>query len=99
MADIEKLRKNLEDRGIRSSYFATAREAADYLDRQIDGTTVGIGGSMTARPALAPPRREGGAVTFISDYPAKMRIDDIAQKTRNEIVPVKFDEDGRLTTA
>ena len=41
MADIEKLRKNLEDRGIRSSYFATAREAADYLDRQIDGTTVG----------------------------------------------------------
>ena len=39
------------------------------------------------------------AVTFISDYPAKMRIDDIAQKTRNEIVPVKFDEDGRLTTA
>ena len=44
-------------------------------------------------------RRQGVAVTFISDYPAKMRIDDIAQKTRNEIVPVKFDEDGRLTTA
>ena len=32
-------------------------------------------------------RRQGVAVTFISDYPAKMRIDDIAQKTRNEIVP------------
>ena len=47
MADIERLRKNLEDRGIRSSYFATAQAAADYLDRQIDGTTVGIGGSMT----------------------------------------------------
>ena len=25
-----------------------------------------------------------------------MRIDDIAQKTRNEIVPVKFDENGKL---
>ena len=49
MADIERLRKNLEDRGIRSSYFATAQAAADYLDRQIDGTTVGIGGSKIGR--------------------------------------------------
>ena len=44
-------------------------------------------------------RRQGVAVTFVSDYPAKMRIDDIAEKTRNEIVPVKFDENGHLTTA
>ena len=34
-------------------------------------------------------KRQGVAVTFVSDYPAKMRIDDIAEKTRNEIVPVK----------
>ena len=44
-------------------------------------------------------KRQGVAVTFIADYPAKMRIDDIAQKTRNEIVPVKFGEDGKLTPA
>ena len=55
MADIERLRKNLEDRGIRSSYFATA-QAADYLDRQIDGTTVGIGGSMTVKAMGLYPR-------------------------------------------
>ena len=42
-------------------------------------------------------RRQGVAVTFVADYPSKMRIDDIAQKTRNEIVSVKFDDDGRLT--
>ena len=42
-------------------------------------------------------RRQGVAVTFVADYPSKMRIDDIAQKTRNEIVSVKFDGDGRLT--
>ena len=42
-------------------------------------------------------RRQGVAVTFISDYPAKMRIDDIAQKTRNQIVPVTFGADGKLT--
>lgn len=56
MADIEKLRKNLEDRGIQSSYFATAQEAADYLDQQIDGTTVGIGGSMTVKVMGLYPR-------------------------------------------
>ena len=41
-------------------------------------------------------RRQGVAVSLIADYPSKMRIDDIALKTRNEIVPVKFDDDGRL---
>ncbi|MBS6532287.1 MAG: lactate utilization protein [Oscillospiraceae bacterium] len=56
MADIEKLRKNLEDRGIQSSYFATAQAAADYLDQQIDGTTVGIGGSMTVKVMGLYPR-------------------------------------------
>ena len=44
-------------------------------------------------------KRQGVAVTFISDYPAKMRIDDIAQKIRNQIVPVKFGDDGKLMVA
>ncbi len=42
-------------------------------------------------------RRQGVAVTLVADYPSKMRIDDIAQKTRNTIVPVTFDGDGNLT--
>ena len=42
-------------------------------------------------------RRQGVAVTLVADYPSKMRIDDIAQKTRNTIVPVTFDADGNLT--
>ena len=42
-------------------------------------------------------KRQGVAVSLIADYPAKMRIDDIAKKTRNEIIPVKFDEDGKLS--
>ena len=41
-------------------------------------------------------RRQGVAVSLIADYPSKMRIDNIAKLTRNEIVPVKFDEDGKL---
>ena len=47
MADMERVRKNLAERGFQTSCFATAKEAADYLDAQIDGATVGIGGSMT----------------------------------------------------
>lgn len=41
-------------------------------------------------------RRQGVAVSLIADYPSKMRIDDIAQKTRNQIIPVRFDSDGNL---
>ncbi len=44
-------------------------------------------------------KRQGVAVTLVADYPSKLRIDDIAAKTRNEIVPVKFGEDGKLTLA
>ncbi len=43
------LQQNLEAAGFSYRYFETAREAADYLDRTIDGKTVGIGGSMTLR--------------------------------------------------
>ena len=42
-------------------------------------------------------KRRGVAVSLIADYPSKLRIDDIAKNTRNEIVPVKFGDDGKLT--
>ena len=49
MPNYEKLRKNLEERGFDVTCFHTAAEAADYLDRKLDGKTVGHGGSMTLR--------------------------------------------------
>ena len=65
MADLEKLRANLEARGFRTAYFPTADEAAAYLDGQIDGKTVGIGGSMTVKemgltPGWLPTTRWSG---------------------------------------
>ena len=42
-------------------------------------------------------KRQGVAVTFVADYPAKLRMDDIASKTRNDVIPVTFDADGNLT--
>ena len=47
--DVEKTIRNLKLRGYSVRHFATGEEAAAYLDAQIDGTTVGIGGCMTAK--------------------------------------------------
>ena len=48
MTDFTTVKKNLEFKRFHVSAFATAEEAADYLDRSIDGVSVGIGGSVTA---------------------------------------------------
>ncbi len=45
----ETVKKNLEARGFRVKTFDTAAEAAAYLDGAIDGTTVGMGGSITSK--------------------------------------------------
>ena len=47
MADLEKTRKNLENRGFRAHVFATGAEAADYLAQTLHNTCIGIGGSGT----------------------------------------------------
>ena len=47
MATFEKVEENLRERGYTVKTFATADEAAAYLDGQIDGKTVGFGGSVT----------------------------------------------------
>ena len=49
MANVEALRRNLEANGFQTSFFATAQEAADYLNREIDGVSVAFGGSMTLK--------------------------------------------------
>ncbi len=56
MTDWTKLTENLEQRGFTVRSFATAKEAADYLDREIDGVSVGFGGSMTVQEMGLYPR-------------------------------------------
>lgn len=45
--NLEKTIQNLELRGFRVTHFADPESAAAYLDREIDGCTVGFGGSKT----------------------------------------------------
>ena len=47
--DFTKLKNNLERNGFRVSVFDDARSAAEYLDGEIDGVTVGMGGSVTMK--------------------------------------------------
>ena len=56
MPDFEKTVQNLERRGFTVRRFSTAREAADYLDGQIDQTTVAFGGSVTVQQMELYPR-------------------------------------------
>lgn len=46
--DFTTVQKNLKERGFAVSTFATAKEAADYLNAQIDRSSVSFGGSMDA---------------------------------------------------
>jgi hypothetical protein len=56
MADYEALTKTLKNLGYQVSCFATAQEAADYLDRAIDGVSVSFGGSVTIQEMELYPR-------------------------------------------
>ena len=49
MADIARLRSNLEAEGFQTSYVETAEDACAYLDRELDGRSIGFGGSQTVR--------------------------------------------------
>ncbi len=57
MIDYEKLTQTLEKLGYQVSHFSTAKEAANYLDSQIDQTSVAFGGSITLKDMDLYPLR------------------------------------------
>ncbi len=64
MPDFAALRAQLEARGFDVSYFDTAAQAADYLDRKLDGKCVGHGGAMTLLELGLPQRLAAHAQVF-----------------------------------
>ena len=44
-------------------------------------------------------KRQGVALTLLGDYPSRVRMDEIARRTGNEILPVCFGPDGKLAPA
>ncbi len=41
-------------------------------------------------------KKHGVAYTLLSDFPSRMRLDDIARNTRSQIIPAKLDENGHV---
>lgn len=68
--DFARVKENLEKRGFAVSAFATAKEAADYLDAAIDGVSVGIGGSMTVEELGLAPRLAAHNALYWHWHPA-----------------------------
>ena len=45
----DKVKKNLEEKGYKVTIFTSKEEATEYLVKEIDGKTVGFGGSVTVQ--------------------------------------------------
>ena len=45
--DLQIVKENLEKKGFKVSVFSDAKEASDYLNKEINNTSVAFGGSMT----------------------------------------------------
>ena len=45
--DLHQIAQQFQKHGFQTSVFASAKEACDYLDKQIDGRSVSYGGSMS----------------------------------------------------
>lgn len=49
MEKIEELKTNLEKKGYSVELFENKEDAVEYMNKQLDGTTIGIGGSQTVK--------------------------------------------------
>ena len=49
MSVFDKVEKSLKERGYSVKVFSTGAEAAAYLNKELDGVSIGIGGSATVR--------------------------------------------------
>ena len=79
--DLTTVEKNLKERGFKVSAFATAKEAADYLNRQIDGASVSFGGSMTlAEMGLFESLGKHNTIYSHWNVPEGMNADEVREK-------------------
>lgn len=73
--NFSRLANNLKNKGYRVSVFAAAADAVAYLDRAIDGATVGFGGSMTLHQLnLFPVLQRHNTVYWHDEKPEGMSV-------------------------
>ncbi len=80
----EKVKNKLETLGYTVSVFENGEKAAEYLNMQIDGKTVSIGGSVTAKQlGLYESLSRHNEVWSHSDLPVGMTVRDVIARERN----------------
>lgn len=81
--NLDLLKKNLEDKEYKVSIFKNREDAVKYLDSQIDGKTIGFGGSQTVSEiGLGDKLESHNTLYWHWKYPAEMRK-EIMQKAQS----------------
>ena len=85
--DFTILKDNLEKKGYQVHVFDTKEEAAEYIDTQVDGKTVGFGGSVTLHQMeLFSKLSKHNTVYWHDEKPENMTIMETRQAaSRSEI--------------
>ena len=79
--DFTTVEKNLRERGFKVSAFATAKEAADYLNAQIDRSSVSFGGSVTlSQMGLFESLGKHNTIYSHWNVPDGMNADEVREK-------------------
>ncbi len=84
--DLERVKNNLEKRGYIAKVFASASEAAAYLNETLDGVSIGIGGSVTVQEmGVYPLLRSHNEVWWHndSDLLAQFGADTLRERAAN----------------
>lgn len=90
--DFEKIKKAFENNGFEANVFDTKEQAKDYLNKEIDGKTIGFGGSVT----LA----EMGLFEALSSHNTIFSHWNIPNgKTANDVIDMAINSDIYITSA
>lgn len=88
--DFSRLADNLKNKGYRVSVFAAAADAVAYLDREIDGATVGFGGSMTLHQLnLFPALQRHNTVYWHDEKPEGMSVMETRRLPRRRLCQLR----------
>ncbi len=75
MYDFSKIKMNMESMGYKVNVFDSKEDAAAYIDSQIDGKTVGFGGSVSLHQLnLFPLLAKQNTVYWHDEKPAHMSV-------------------------
>lgn len=75
MYDFGKIKANMEAKGYKVNVFETKESAATYIDSQIDGKTVGFGGSVSLHQLnIFPLLASHNTVYWHDEKPADMTV-------------------------